>query len=69
MKGFIEVTIENNSTKDLISVDSILRVIDTEPVLIVTKELVSRYECNNDNKSFYVQETYEEIKQLIIDAQ
>jgi len=65
MKGFIEVTENNCNEKDLISVNSILRVINTTPVLLITSELISHYECSNSNFQIYVQETYEEIKQLI----
>ena len=69
MKGFIEVTVDSCQEKDLISTSSILRVLNTTPVLIVTKELVSRWECSNDNFNLYVQESYEEIKELIKQAQ
>ena len=69
MKGFIEVTEDSCQEKDLISISSILRVLNTTPVLIVTKELVSRYECSNDNFNIYVKESYEEIKELIKQAQ
>lgn len=69
MKGFIEVTQDSCQEKDLISICSILRVLNTTPVLIVTKELVSSYECSNDNFNLYVQESYEEIKELIKQAQ
>lgn len=68
MKGFIEVTENNCNEKDLISVNSILRVINTTPVLLITSELISHYECSNSNFKIYVQETYEEIKQLIKNA-
>ena len=69
MKGFIEVTKDSCKEKDLISISSILRVLNTTPVLIVTKELVSRWECSSDNFNLYVQESYEEIKELIKQAQ
>ena len=41
MKGFIDVTEDSSQEKDLISICNILRVLNTTPVLIVTKELVS----------------------------
>lgn len=68
MKGFIEITENNCNEKDLISVNSILRVINTTPVLLITSELTSHYECSNSNFQIYVQETYEEIKELIKEA-
>lgn len=69
MKGFIEVTEIDSEGKDLISVNSILRVINTNPVLIITKELNSHYECSNSNFNIYTLESYEEIKELIKKAQ
>lgn len=69
LKGFIEVQEVNSKEYDLISVESILRVINTTPVLLITKELVSHYECSNSSFQIYVNESYEEIKQLIKNAQ
>jgi hypothetical protein len=69
MKGFVEVTEKQSDSQDLISVESILRVLNTTPVLIITKEIVSRYECSGDNLNIYVKESYEEIKELIKQAQ
>lgn len=69
MKGFIEVTTGNYNTTYLISVDSILRIINTTPVMIFTKELTFDYDSGGNSRYFEIQETYEEIKQLIKDAQ
>jgi len=65
LKGFIEVSASDSDKKELVSVNSILRVLNISPVLIVTSELVSKYECSGDNFELYVKESYEEIKQLI----
>ncbi|WP_276679697.1 hypothetical protein [Empedobacter brevis] len=68
IKGFIEVSASDQYEKELIAVSSILRVLNTSPVLIITSDLVSRYECSGDNFELYVKESYEEIKQLIKQA-
>lgn len=64
MKGFIEVTLINRNVTYLISISSILRVINTKPVIVVTKELISNY-SGSISQNFEIKETYEEIKQLI----
>ncbi len=68
MKGFIEVTTLDN-IKNCISTESILRFyLYNDCVNIITKELVSRYECSNDNLVINTKESYQEIKQLIKEA-
>lgn len=59
----------NNDVKCLISVDSILRITNTKPVILFTKEIKTNYNGSNYSKYFEIQETYKEIKQLIKDAQ
>ena len=59
MKGFIEVTTYEGKIKRLINLNNIVEVIDWYPVSI-------KY-LNND--AFRIEESYEQIKQLIKEAQ
>lgn len=59
MKGFIEVTTYEGKIKRLINLNNIVEVIDWYPVSIKI--------INND--AFVIEESYEQIKQLIKEAQ
>ena len=59
MKGFIEVTTYEGKRKRLINLNNIVEVIDWYPVSIKI--------INND--AFVIEESYEQIKQLIKEAQ
>ena len=59
MKGFIEVTPYEGKIKRLINLNNIVEVIDWYPVSIKI--------INND--AFVIEESYEQIKQLIKEAQ
>ena len=59
MKGFIEVTTYEGKIKRLINLNNIVEVIDWYPVSIKI--------INND--AFVTEESYEQIKQLIKEAQ
>ena len=59
MKGFIEVTPYGGKIKRLINLNNIVEVIDWYPVSIKI--------INND--AFVTEESYEQIKQLIKEAQ
>lgn len=70
MKGFIEVTL--GDTPITISIDSILRIVPENQYTeckIITKEVVSHFECSNSNNCLIIEETYEQVKQLIEEAQ
>lgn len=70
MKGFIEVTVGNTPTT--ISIDSILRIVPENQYTeckIITKEIVSHFECSNSNNCLFVEEEYEHVRLLIKEAQ
>lgn len=69
MKGFIEVNIIGSNKKDLLSIYNILRVSIMETVVITNKEVLHKHMGSGDNRCIRVQESYEQIKELIKQAQ
>lgn len=75
MKGFIEVNVIGGNTQittciQSIPINDIIRLYPyNNKSVIITKKLVSRYECSNDNLKLDLEESYEQIKQLIKEAQ
>lgn len=66
MKGFIELTEEGSSNcKILISVSSLRKIIKP----IDSSRKYTYVEIITDSESYFIQESYEKVKQLIINSQ
>lgn len=68
MKGFIEVTERDSGYKKLLSTNSILSVVNVKPVLLTTSEIICCYD-GNTSFTIIITESYEQIKELIKQAQ